>query len=117
MNYKNYFFAGALAVIFAACTGNDDNPITPKPEDNPAINELLTDFVKTVPGIEKYQQTQADYSKTGNWMVAETRARTSSPYPRGSWSRRWKWPDVFYAGLCGESQYSVFLAFFMRFLC
>ena len=114
---KKILFAFTMLLAIAACTTANDNPANPQPEVNPAINELLTDFVKTVPGIEKYQQTQADYSKTGNWMVAETRARTSSPYPRGSWSRRWKWPDVFYAGLCGESQYSVFLAFFMRFLC
>jgi hypothetical protein len=44
-------------------------------------------------------------------------ARILSPYPRGSWSRRCKWPDVFYVGLCGESQYSGFLALFMGFLC
>jgi hypothetical protein len=69
---KKILFAFTMLLAIAACTTANDNPANPQPEVNPAINELLTDFVKTVPGIEKYQQTQADYSKTGNWMVAET---------------------------------------------
>ena len=73
MNYKNYFFAGALAMMLAACTSNDDNPVNPQPEEtNPAVNELLTDFVKTVSGIEKYQEIQADYSNPDNWLMTET---------------------------------------------
>ncbi|MBR1521493.1 MAG: DUF3089 domain-containing protein [Bacteroidaceae bacterium] len=61
----------AAALLLSACSSNDD-PEVPQPEDNPAVNELLTDFVRTVPGIEKYQQTQTDYSKAENWLTAET---------------------------------------------
>lgn len=56
-----------------AVLGHDDTPVTtPDTTPNPAINDLLTDFVKTVSGIEKYQQTQADYSNPDNWLSAET---------------------------------------------
>ena len=61
-----------LAAIMVSCTDNNDNPVQPQPTDNPAVNELLTDFVKTVPGIEKYQQAQADYANPDNWLIAET---------------------------------------------
>ena len=56
-----------MAELQTACTSNDGSD-----ESNPAVNELLTDFVKSVSGIEKYQQTQADYSKAENWLKAET---------------------------------------------
>ena len=54
---KKILFAFTMLLAIAACTTANDNPANPQPEVNPAINELLTDFVKTVPGIEKYQQT------------------------------------------------------------
>jgi len=60
-----------LAAIMVSCTDNNDNPVQPQPTDNPAVNELLTDFVKTVPGIEKYQQAQADYANPDNWLIAD----------------------------------------------
>ena len=63
----------AMAGLMTACVASDDNPVTPtEPETNLAVNELLTDFVKTVSGIEKYQQTQADYANPDNWLKAES---------------------------------------------
>ena len=63
----------AMGGLVTACTSNDDNPVTPEQEEtNPAVNELLTDFVKTVSGIEKYQQSQADYANPDNWLIAES---------------------------------------------
>ena len=52
------------ALLFAACTKDDTN--------KPGVNDLLTDEVKQVPGIEKYQQTQIDYSNPDNWMLKQT---------------------------------------------
>ena len=80
MKAKQFFYTLAALVVLAAmgglmaaCTSSDDNPVTPtEPEENPAVNELLTDFVKTVSGIEKYQQTQADYANPDNWLKAES---------------------------------------------
>ena len=80
MKAKQFFYTLAALVVLAAmgglmaaCTSSDDNPVTPtEPEENPAVNELLTDFVKTVSGIEKYQQTQADYANPDNWLMAES---------------------------------------------
>ncbi len=73
---KNFLHTLAASVMLAglnvACSDNNDNPVAPQPEDNPAVNELLTDFVKTVSGIEKYQQTQADYANPDNWLITET---------------------------------------------
>ena len=64
----------ATAGLMVSCTSSIDNTVvTPtEPEENPAVNELLTDFVKTVSGIEKYQQSQADYSNPDNWLKAES---------------------------------------------
>ena len=80
MKKKNLFYTLAASVMLAAtaglmtaCVASDDNPVTPtEPETNLAVNELLTDFVKTVSGIEKYQQTQADYANPDNWLKAES---------------------------------------------
>ena len=80
MKTKQFFYTLAASVMLAAmgglmtaCTSNDDNPVTPEQEEtNPAVNELLTDFVKTVSGIEKYQQSQADYANPDNWLIAES---------------------------------------------
>ena len=80
MKAKQFFYTLAALVVLAAmgglmaaCTSSDDNPVTPtEPEENPAVNELLTDFVKTVSGIEMYQQTQADYANPDNWLMAES---------------------------------------------
>ena len=73
MNKKLFMLAAVLATMLTACTVNDTPAKTPaETAENPAVNELLTDFVKTVSGIEKYQQTQADYANPDNWLKAET---------------------------------------------
>lgn len=70
MSNKNFCYALAASMMLSAMLTSclEDIPLDPEP----GVNELLTEFVKTVPGIEKYQETQADYTNPENWLVAET---------------------------------------------
>lgn len=57
----------AVTSLNVACNKDD------KPEGNaPGVNDLLTEEVLQVPGIEKFQQTQIDYSNPDNWMFKQT---------------------------------------------